>query len=142
METSKYMNEKAYQELIRLIEQHNFPVDVFAEELNDGSKRVTMVYDKRDIWLCIWLEDCARGRFDYLTERKTYKGMLRHEVVKIIQEKFLKYAIPLDMTIGKAEGKDREVTINYVESDMELMSWLVISSLDEYLNPREQEKRP
>jgi hypothetical protein len=136
MERSIYVNETTFEEMRRLKEQHDLPVIMVWSYLNNGKMRVILMYDERDYWMTIWLEDKARGIYEVHDNLKNHRASYRHEVVNIMQEKFIRHALPFNMSIGKCEDKNREVNIEYCDEDMILESWLVISSIDDYLNPR------
>ena len=64
MERSIYVNETTFEEMRRLKEQHDLPVIMVWSYLNNGKMRVILMYDERDYWMTIWLEDKAHGIYE------------------------------------------------------------------------------
>ena len=135
MERIVYMNETAFEEMRRLKTEHDLPVEFVYQYLDSGKMYVMMLLDESDYWLSIWLEEKAKGKYELCTSLKTYIAAHISKVVSIMENKFIKHALPIEMTIGQKKDLKKDVSILFVEEDIMLVAWLVMSSIDEYLNP-------
>ena len=134
MERITYVSEKVFEEMRRLKKEHDLPVEFVYQYLDNGSMYVMMLLDESDYWLSIWLEEKSKGRFEHCTLIKTYLAAHNSKVVSIMENKFIKHALPIEMTIGQTHDLKKDVSVMFVEEDMLLVSWLVMSSIDKYLN--------
>lgn len=117
----------------RLKEVHDLPVYFVFRYLDTGKIHVWMFVEETDYWLSEWLEDKAKGRHEHCTKIKRHLAAYNSKVVAIMEEKFLKHSLPIEMTIGPIQDLKRDVTFMFVEEDLLLVSWLIMSSIDEYL---------
>ena len=138
MERKTYFSETVFEEMRRLKEVHDLPVDFVYQYLDNGKIHVKMLLDEADYWLSVWLEEKAKGRYEQCSLIKTYLAAHNSKVVSIMENKFLKHALPIEMTIGQIENLKRDVSVMFVEEDLLLVTWLVMSSIDEYLNPMQK----
>lgn len=135
MERIVYMDETVFEEMRRLKTEHDLPIEFVYQYLDSGRMFVMMLLDEGEYWLSVWLEEKAKGRYEHCTLMKTYMAAHNSKVVSVMENKFLKHALPIEMTIGHKQDLKRDVSIMFVEEDIMLVTWLVMSSIDEYLNP-------
>ena len=135
MERNIYVSETVFEEMRRLQEAHDLPLEFMYQYHDTGKIHVKIMMDENDYWLSIWLEEKAQGRYEDCSLVKTYMAAHNSKVVSIMENKFLKHALPIEMTIGEKHDLKREVSVMFVEEDLMLVTWLVMSSIDEYLNP-------
>lgn len=133
MELNRYYSETVFEEMRRLKQVYDLPVDFVFRYLDTGKIHVWMFVEETDYWLSVWLEDKAKGRHEQRTNIKRHLAAYNSKVVAIMEEKFLKHSLPIEMTIGPIQDLKRDVTIMFVEEDLLLVSWLIMSSIDEYL---------
>lgn len=133
MELNRYYSENVFEEMRRLKQVYDLPVDFVFRYLDTGKIHVWMFVEETDYWLSVWLEEKAKGRHEHCTKIKRHLAAYNSKVVSIMEEKFLKHSLPIEMTIGPIQDLKRDVAIMFVEEDMLLVSWLIMSSIDEYL---------